>query len=44
LVIDPIANLHRTLACQQFLKMNGGVNSAETAAENDDSFFARLIG
>jgi hypothetical protein len=24
--------------------MNGGINSAETTAENDDSFFARLIG
>jgi hypothetical protein len=24
--------------------MNGGVDPAETAAENDDSFLARLIG
>src|SRR6266849_3963602 len=24
--------------------MNGGINSAEPPAENDDSFFARLIG
>jgi hypothetical protein len=32
------------LSCQQFLKMNGGMNSAETTADNDDSFFARLIG
>src|SRR5438874_5640536 len=33
-------NLHRTLARQQFLKMNGRINTAETTAENDDSFFA----
>jgi hypothetical protein len=24
--------------------MNGGVNAAETTAENDDSFFARPAG
>jgi hypothetical protein len=29
------------LSRQQFLKMNGGINPAETTAENDDSFFAR---
>src|SRR5947208_3729723 len=35
------ANLHCVLSRQQFLKMNGGINPAETTAENDDSFFAR---
>jgi hypothetical protein len=34
------ANLHRVLSCQQFLEMHGGVNTTETAAQNDDSFFA----
>jgi hypothetical protein len=36
------ANLDRTPSRQQFLKIHGGINSAETTAENDDSFFARL--
>src|SRR6266436_2928838 len=35
------ANPHCVLSRQQFLKMNGGIDTAETAAENDDSFFAR---
>ena len=35
------ANLHRVFSRQQFLEMHGGINSTETAAENDDSFFAR---
>src|ERR1700732_4815696 len=38
------ANLHRTLSYQQFFEMNGGINSAETTAQNDDSFLARLGG
>src|SRR6266700_302961 len=38
------ANLHRTLSCQQFLKMNGGINPAETTTENDNSLFAPVIG
>src|SRR6266513_4956668 len=33
-------NLHRVDSREQFLKMNGRVNTAETTAENDDSFFA----
>src|SRR4029077_11734237 len=35
------ANLHCVLSRQQFLKMNGGINPAETTAQNDDSFFAQ---
>ena len=34
-------NLNRALPRQQFLKMDGSINSAETTAENDDSFLAR---
>ena len=34
-------NLHRAFSRQQFLKMNGGINPTETAAQNDDSLFAR---
>jgi hypothetical protein len=35
------ANLDRALSRQQFLKMNSGINPAEAATENDDSFLAR---
>src|SRR6266481_2514725 len=35
------ANLHCAFSRQQFLEMNGGINPAETTAENDNSFFAR---
>src|SRR4029077_2686279 len=35
------ANLHGAFSCQQLLKIHGGINPAETTAENDDSFFAR---
>src|SRR5439155_8506999 len=34
-------NLYRLHSRQQLLKMNGGINPAETTAQNDDSFFAR---
>jgi hypothetical protein len=34
-------NLNRSLSRHQFLKMDGSINSAETTAENDDSFLAR---
>src|SRR2546430_2765276 len=37
-------NLKPALSCQQFLKMNSGINPAEAAAQNDDSFFASVIG
>src|SRR5712692_9381413 len=37
------ANLYRAFSRQQFLEMNGGINPTETTAENDNSFFARLI-
>jgi hypothetical protein len=43
-IVADEANLHRILSCQQFLKMNGGLNSAETTAENDDPFFASPAG
>src|SRR5438105_10470782 len=36
-------NFHRVDSGEQFLKMNGRVNTAETTAENDDSFLTRLI-
>jgi hypothetical protein len=35
------AHLHCAFSPQQFLEMNGGIDPAETAAENDDSFLAR---
>src|SRR6266403_1165575 len=38
------ANLYRALSRHQFLKMNSGINSAKTTAENDDSFFAPPAG
>src|SRR4029077_4342959 len=34
-------NLHSVSSCQQLPKIHGGINPAETTAENDDSFFAR---
>ncbi|MDX6711188.1 MAG: hypothetical protein QOH96_2204, partial [Blastocatellia bacterium] len=37
-------NLHGIHSRQQFLKMNGGINPAETTTENDDSLFAPIIG
>jgi hypothetical protein len=40
IIVTNEGNLDRTLARQQFLEMHGGINTAETTAENDDSFFA----
>ena len=37
-------NLYRVDSREQFLKMNGRINTAETTTENDDSFLARLSG
>src|SRR6266480_3765887 len=34
-------NLYRLHSRQQLLKMNGGINPSKTAAQNDDSLFAR---
>jgi len=36
-------NFHRVDSGEQFLKMNGRINTAETTTENDDSFLMRLI-
>jgi hypothetical protein len=37
-------NLYRVQSRQQLLKMNRGINPAETTTENDDSLLPRLIG
>jgi len=41
IVVANQTNLNRALPRQQFLKMHGSINSAETTAENEDSFLAR---
>src|SRR5258708_35542682 len=41
IVVANETNLNRALSRQQFFKMDSGINSAETTAENDDSFLAQ---
>jgi hypothetical protein len=41
IVVANQTNLNRFLSRQQFLKMDGSINSAETTTENDDSSLAR---
>src|SRR5213082_3411166 len=41
IVVTNETNLNRALSRQQFFKMDSGINTAETTAENDDPFWAR---
>src|SRR5207248_9537486 len=43
IIVTNETNLYRVDSREQFLKMNGRINTAETTTENDDSFLMRLI-